>query len=173
VKAEREARKAAIASRKKAFDEVLETAAEQLADGEIFLDHEEVLRFLAGHIYNRLWDQHRRKIRKLQEWEFSRDWDTREQELYQKLEFMSQAELRLFILKAVLIGSLEYDNYSTSNLVPLITIGNLFDVDVSELEAEREAILKAKEAREAKYRADGYYVERDEIDLEDEDEDLE
>ena len=160
AKAEREAQKAAIARRQQAFDEVIENAAEQLANGEIFLDHDDVLRFLAGHIYNRLWDQHRKKIRKLQEWEFSNDWDKREEELYQKLKSMSQTELRLFILKAVLIGSLEYDNYSSSNLIPLITIGNLFDIDVSELEAEREAALK-------KYNACMNF------DLEDEEEDLE
>jgi len=164
AKAEREARKAAIARRQKAFDEILDTAEEQLAGGDIFLDHEEVLRFLAGHIYNRLWDQHRKKIRKLQEWEFSSDWDTREQELNQKLEAMNQDELRLFILKAVLIGSLEYDNYSSSNLVPIITIGRLFDVNVSEFEAEREAALKAYNERMETYQTIG---------LQDEEEDLE
>jgi len=167
AKAEREERRAAIARRQKAFDEVIENAAEQLANGEIFLDHEDVLRFLAGHIYNRLWDQHRKKIRKLQEWEFSNDWDKREEELYQKLQAMNQAELRLFILKAVLIGSLEYDNYSSSNLVPLINIAHLFDIDVSELEAEREAALKSYNEQMAKYQTD------EDFDLEEVDEDLE
>ena len=167
AKAERETQKAAIARRQKAFDEVIENAAEQLANGEIFLDHEDVLRFLAGHIYNRLWDQHRKKIRKLQEWEFSNDWDKREEELYQKLQAMNQAELRLFILKAVLIGSLEYDNYSSSNLVPLINIAHLFDIDVSELEAEREAALKSYNEQMAKYQTD------EDFDLEEVDEDLE
>jgi len=171
AKAEREERKAAVDRRQKAFDQVLEAADECLDTGEIFLDHEEVLRFLAGHIYNRLWDQHRKKIRKLQEWEFSGDWDTREQELYEKLKAMSQRELRLFILKAVLVGSLEYDNYSSSNLVPLIEIGKLFDVDVAELEAEREERLKAYKEQLARFQTDDYYEEDDEIlDLDDREE---
>lgn len=142
-KAERQAEKAAAARRRAAYDAVIAAAAEQLAQGEegmceIFVDDARAMRIIVGHAFDRLYDQLRKKLMKLEGWEIPSSYEERPRAIAQKLAGMSLTELRLLLLKCTLVGSLEYSPYNPTgrNVDPLLGLAEIFGVDVSELRAE-------------------------------------
>lgn len=151
-KARREAEKAAAALRQKAYERVLHKAAEQQAAGEDILGNPGILRVLASQTFERLPDQHRRKIQKLEQWPASTNWEERRRIQAEQLEAMDREALSLFVLKCLAISGLDVSDYGfLQRTEELLLLGKALGADVRDLDRHIQEKQRQGEARRARW----------------------
>lgn len=169
-KAEREVQKASVARRQKAYEGILSKASEWQADGVSVLDNIEILRLVAELVFERTWDQDRKKIQRMLQWPASNNWEDRRGVQREQLGAMDGPALRQFILTCLAVPMLDVSSYgSLEKARQMVQLAKALDVEVKELEEEVAAgLAREAEERERWEREESEYEEDE--DFEDDEE---
>lgn len=141
AKAMREAEKASQAARRQAYDAIVASAGELGTPWA-----REIVRVILNHTLDRMMDDHRKLLAKVEGWEKVAGWEAAQKARHDLIEAMEPDAMELLILKASIVGGLRASTWGFGDeLRPLIAVGRALEVDVSALEAELAAKTKEGE----------------------------